>query len=53
MACLKSNMDRFIEFLLEEPNPYTTSLKSNMDRFIAYISPLLPQNFKAFKIQYG
>ena len=21
-----------------------------MDRFIAYISPLLPQNFKAFKI---
>mgnify|MGYP006963768555 CR=1 FL=1 len=28
-------MDRFIEFLLEEPNPYTTSLKSNMDRFIA------------------
>ena len=43
---LKSSMDRFIDFLLEEPIPYTTNLKSSMDRFIDIKVPIITNDDK-------
>ena len=50
---LKSNMDRFIVFILQEGTAIRTGLKSNMDRFIAVFNATLSFLFIMFKIQYG
>ena len=50
---LKSNMDRFIGFILIFKVKFNWNLKSNMDRFIAEKYFLYLQVDELFKIQYG
>ena len=36
-SCLKSNMDRFIDYKVDIDHYIIQGLKSNMDRFIGYV----------------
>ena len=53
MKYLKSNMDRFIESLIENNKRKLTDLKSNMDRFIGSFDSTGFSSNREFKIQYG